>query len=639
MKSPMRRAAHRVPLIFAVCFVLLAPRTISAGPLFAAAAPTPTPAAAKTTSPGPVATISSTVANVRSGPGTSYPLLGQAKKGQQLPITGRNAASSWWQVDFKGKPGWIAASLAQAGPGAAQVKVVAAPPLPRVSAAKSVPTAAPTPAGPALPPYQEAVTLGEGVAYPVRARSVTGWGYELVDKSADYDLLVNRDIFGVFLNQLWPDLLKQHPKGIRITFTDPVPGVNYQGNRRGFGDGESGWVADVGCSTTHQEHNTIWPNDLAECNVTLVSPGPGLTDLAIAAAVLGYGRAENASFSPVFDREPFTLLGKPVRDIESGQWRWSDPFLQVVSLKPVAAPAAAAVPAAPKGPLPPPSGRIAFTRGRDYNAPIPAGYNDIAVVDVKTGEVRVVAQFGRQPDMRNDGRIVFNGEGGGREDLHTVEPDGSNLTQIGAHPEDSYPSWSDGAAVAFHSQLAGPQDRIFVQWNTQGREEPEYLEVDSGSNMRPFTGRFPVWVGGRIAYSGCDEWANRSNCGLRIVDVAALMSSRSRSSVQLLTPNPEDRPTDVIGETILFASPKAGNWDLYTIPAAGGKPRNLTQSPGQELGGTFSPDGNYIAFMSDRGGGWGIWIMEADGANPRQLIAVPEGFGKLFDQDRVSWGP
>ena len=133
----------------------------------------------------------------------------------------------------------------------------------------------------------------------------------------------------------------------------------------------------------------------------------------------------------------------------------------------------------------------------------------------------MVAQFGRQPDMRNDGRIVFNGEGGGREDLHTVEPDGSNLTQIGAHPEDSYPSWSDGAAVAFHSQLAGPQDRIFVQWNTQGREEPVYLEVDSGSNMRPFTGRFPVWVGGRIAYSGCDEWANRSNCGLRIVDVAA----------------------------------------------------------------------------------------------------------------------
>ena len=601
MDPRMRRLIRLVPPTLVAAVSVLVVLAALTGPVVAATAPTPTPAIA-----GPVATISSAVANVRSEPGTGYPLLGQVKKGEQLAITGRNAANSWWRVDFKAKPGWIAASLVQVGPEATQVKVVAAPSLPRASAAKPMPTAAPIPTGPPLPSYQDAVTLGEGTAYPVRARSVTGWGYELVDKSADCDLLVNRDIFGVFLNQLWPDLLKQHPKGMRITFTDAVPGVNYQGNRRGFGDGESGWVADVDCSTTHEEHNTIWPNELVECGITLVSPGPGLTDLAIAAAVLGYGKAENSTWSPAFDREPFTLLGKPVRDVESGQWRWSDPFLQVVSLKPPAAPAAAVAPGAPKGPLPPPSGRIAFTRGRDYNAPIPAGYSDIAVVDVKTGEIRVVAQFGRQPDMRNDGRIVFNGEGGGQEDLLTVGPDGSNLTQIGAHPEDSYPPWSDGAAVAFHSQLAGPSDRIFVQWNTQGREEPQHLEVDSGMNMRPFIGRFPVWVGGRIAYSGCDEWVSRSNCGLRLLDVAALMRTRSRSSVQLLTPNPEDRPTDAYGETILFTSSKAGNWDLYTIPAAGGRPRNLTNSPGQEFGGTFSPDGNYIAFMSDRGGGWGI---------------------------------
>ena len=127
------------------------------------------------------------------------------------------------------------------------------------------------------------------------------------------------------------------------------------------------------CSTTHEEHNTIWPNDLVECNITLVSPGPGLTDLAIAAAVLGYGRAENGSFSPVFDREPFTLLGKPVRDIDSGQWRWSDPFLQVVSLKPVAAPAAAAAPAAPKGPLPPPIGPHRIHSGPGLQRPDPGG--------------------------------------------------------------------------------------------------------------------------------------------------------------------------------------------------------------------------------------------------------------------------
>jgi Tol biopolymer transport system component len=62
-------------------------------------------------------------------------------------------------------------------------------------------------------------------------------------------------------------------------------------------------------------------------------------------------------------------------------------------------------------------------------------------------------------------------------------------------------------------------------------------------------------------------------------------------------------------------------------------------SPSQDLGGTYSPDGNSIAFMSDRGVCWSTWLMEADGANPRQLIPVPEGFGKLWDQDRLAWGP
>ena len=130
MDPQMRRPVRLVlPMLVAAVSALIILAAL-AGPVVAAATtPTPTPAAVQAVASGPVATISSAVANVRSGPGTGYPLLGQAKKGQQLPITGRNAASSWWQVDYKGKPGWIAASLAQAGPGAAQVKVVAAPPL------------------------------------------------------------------------------------------------------------------------------------------------------------------------------------------------------------------------------------------------------------------------------------------------------------------------------------------------------------------------------------------------------------------------------------------------------------------------------------------------------------------------------
>jgi hypothetical protein len=46
-----------------------------------------------------------------------------------------------------------------------------------------------------------------------------------------------------------------------------------------------------------------------------------------------------------------------------------------------------------------------------------------------------------------------------------------------------------------------------------------------------------------------------------------------------------------------------------------------------------------IVLTLEQGTGQAMRIKEVDAANPRQPIAVPEGFGKLFDQDRVSWGP
>ena len=62
--------------------------------------------------------------------------------------------------------------------------------------------------------------------HPVTLEEITSeWGHHQLD------------IFGLFLNQRWPDLLQRHPKGVRLTFKDPVAGVNYQGGRRGFGPG------------------------------------------------------------------------------------------------------------------------------------------------------------------------------------------------------------------------------------------------------------------------------------------------------------------------------------------------------------------------------------------------------------------
>ena len=222
-----RPSDHRALLcVLAICLVCLP----SLAPRLAGAA--------RGRAAGPVLTIKAPTANVRSGPGVAYPLIGSARKGQQFPITGRIAGNAWWQVTFKGKPAWIAASVAAVSADATSAAIVTQIPPPP---AKSTAAAAPS------------------------------------------------------------------------------------------------------------------------------SPG---------------------------------------------------------------------------------AGRIVFAQGRGDET-------DVALLDVATGKISVPASNGRQPDIRQDGNIVFNGQGGGKENLFTVQPDGSFLTQISRFAEDSHPQWAINAPAIIYQSTAG----------------------------------------------------------------------------------------------------------------------------------------------------------------------------------------
>lgn len=104
-----------------------------------AAAPT-TPAGVTPPLGVPSATITAEVLNVRRGPGTRYPVVGQLQRNDAVEIVGKNADSSWLQVVYPtgtiGR-GWISASYAQVRGSLASIPVVEAPPPPTSTPAPS----------------------------------------------------------------------------------------------------------------------------------------------------------------------------------------------------------------------------------------------------------------------------------------------------------------------------------------------------------------------------------------------------------------------------------------------------------------------------------------------------------------------
>ncbi len=78
------------------------------------ATPTPTATPAPpTATPFPQVRILQSM-NVRTGPDTTYPLLGAADPGAIYPVVGTNPPFTWWQIDYLGQRGWVYAELVQA---------------------------------------------------------------------------------------------------------------------------------------------------------------------------------------------------------------------------------------------------------------------------------------------------------------------------------------------------------------------------------------------------------------------------------------------------------------------------------------------------------------------------------------------
>ena len=85
------------------------------------------------------------------------------------------------------------------------------------------------------------------------------------------------------------------------------------------------------------------------------------------------------------------------------------------------------------------------------------------------------------------------------------------------------------------------------------------------------------------------------------------------------------------GRLFVYASPAAGNWDIYARRVDGANITKLTGDSGEDdTQPAVSPDGEFIAFRSERGGG-GIFVMGATGEGVTRLADV--GFNPVWSPD------
>lgn len=320
------------------------------------------PAATATHEPPSITlTTNAMLIAMRAGPGTAYPMIGGGQAGQTLLVTGQANGSvagqpvTWWRT----ARGWIAGFLVTANAAAQTVPVVTdvPPPVEIKAEVKVEPTTTPistlalTSASTSSSSLPDLVVLGPDTQYPVRARVVRGWDYELVDLASQYDIVVYRDVFGMLAHQIDDDNVQRY-KGvsrftesgpIRITLVDAQPHPDPGCPGWGWAPDRDTFVDPLGMSRKpcRVEHSLFPTGDGAgatllmgwgyHAGTTLAvgAAGPTLADLSTTVIADMLPRPLNIGYSaPDYSQPLYRALGQARREGE--RWVWSDPFVQIV---------------------------------------------------------------------------------------------------------------------------------------------------------------------------------------------------------------------------------------------------------------------------------------------------------------------
>lgn len=233
-----------------------------------------------------------------------------------------------------------------------------------------------------------------------------------------------------------------------------------------------------------------------------------------------------------------------------------------------------------------------------------------------------------EPSWSPDGRrIAFTStNAAANQGIFVASVDGGDIKQLTSHltpPNatflDAHPRWSpDGARIVFH-RYRNSRTTLFV------------MNAD-GSGLRQLGSGFePAWSpdGRRIAFA--DRIGALGNYDIYTIDAAG--SDRRRVTRSPVNDNDPDWSPD--GRTLAFESRRNDNTDIYTIRPDGTGERRLTTAGGYDVAPVWSPNGSWIAFASRRmRSQFDIWVMNRDGSGQTRLTTDVRA-----DEVQPAWRP
>lgn len=181
------------------------------------------------------------------------------------------------------------------------------------------------------------------------------------------------------------------------------------------------------------------------------------------------------------------------------------------------------------------------------------------------------------------GRITFHSARSGELDIYSMNADGTDLQRLTDSPgRDFEPDWSpDGKTIVFSSDRDDPENAQLYVINRDGSEPRALMPFIDADFVAP-------------------RWSSD-------------------------------------GEWILFHSNQAvdgeARFEIYKVRKDGTELTNVSNTPGNNFRGDWSPDGQRIVFVSEREGNRELYVMNADGSNQLRLT------NHQADDNRPRWSP